>query len=260
MESGTRLLWTFWLLGLILILVKGQQVSYNISIILECPDLSASNLTVTKSNVTLDPDIFPYVMYNAAIQCPPGYQFQEDEFRSAATAYCGLPPSVPHGFVSNVTSFMASGQAVYECDNGYSIQGDAATCDETGSWQSSSVECTAASCPTYTIDGGNGDVIVTSNDSTLFENECAEGYDLVGSVPFNLCRPDGTWSGSSTGVSCQALTCPLPAFDNGVYDTNEAVLKAEETVRLICDSGYNSTFAEITCFTNQSLSAIPECN
>ena len=125
----------------------------------------------------------------------------------------------------NVTSFLYPGEAFYQCDNGYTLKGESASCPENGAWDESAIECSgeflrmlsfssmlmflifeiAAQCSPYqNIQHGDPQCKVCLNDTTgtVYENQCNDGYELVTAGLYSLCQVDGSWSSEA---KCQGI-------------------------------------------------------
>ncbi|XP_068397749.1 zona pellucida sperm-binding protein 3 receptor-like [Eschrichtius robustus] len=107
---------------------------------------------------------------------------------------CDSPPVIAHGHHKLISSFLGlkSGDAIYECDEGYTLVGkNKLSCTSSG-WSPAAPQCKAL-CLKPEIEHGrlsvDKDGYVEPEDVTV---QCDSGYGLVGSQSIT-CSEDRTW-------------------------------------------------------------------
>ncbi|XP_056156472.1 LOW QUALITY PROTEIN: sushi, von Willebrand factor type A, EGF and pentraxin domain-containing protein 1 [Lampris incognitus] len=148
-------------------------------------------------------------------------------------AHCGKPSPITNGRVLG-SDFGVNGEVSYECDEGYTLNGDpGGVCQADGLWDKPVPHCDIISCdPPEDISHGflNGS---SFNYEDVVEYVCFDGYEVVGD-PVLRCSAQGVWEGSVP--RCQPCVCAMPTVKYGVVlGSNHA---CGDQVHFRCDGGY----------------------
>ncbi|XP_041465282.1 sushi, von Willebrand factor type A, EGF and pentraxin domain-containing protein 1-like isoform X4 [Lytechinus variegatus] len=189
-------------------------------------------------------------------ECAEGYRLEGDDI-----ARCGddgqLNGSLPtctiitcpvpnyntplNGSCDSNSSVDWSTECMFECAEGYLLEGDHATrCGDDGQFNGSLPSCTIITCPVWGYTwplNGSCDSNSSVDWSTECRFECAEGYRLEGD-DIARCGDDGQLNGSLP--TCTIITCPVPNYNtplNGSCDSNSSVDWSTEC-RFECAEGY----------------------
>ena len=191
--------------------------------------------------------------------CNVGYTINGNSTRLCQSDrnWSGLPPicepvlcpvlSIPEGGKIVTTGQIFNSVAIFTCNDGYRINGEAVRrCNSEGHWSGISPICDPVLCPTLAIpDGGN---LSTTGQtfSSMATYSCNDGYRMNGES-IRICQPEGYWSGNAP--SCTAVICPaldIPGNGNinitgrtfgrmAIYSCNDGYTMNGETIR-ICQS------------------------
>ncbi|KAL8564073.1 hypothetical protein ACOMHN_034550 [Nucella lapillus] len=226
------------------------SVSYNLA----CPPIAnTENMTLSSSDLSFGSEV--------TLNCVKGFAFEQEEYvdhpsmnvtcglegkwnvsrlPTCAGIYCGVPPSIPNGFIMSGSGDSKYGATVaYQCFEGFNISGsNVSTCGDGSKWSTLPV-CQTLDCgpPPSLSDGtlnttnGNG-----TDFGSVVQYSCNAGYGLIG-YSFTVCRKDGTWS--KQAPACQRLRCPVPEVDSRVakLGTSDPV-DFEGTLTVSCGTGY----------------------
>ncbi|KAF6074075.1 complement component 4 binding protein alpha [Phyllostomus discolor] len=106
---------------------------------------------------------------------------------------CAYPPHIDHGHFIRIPSYLFQPKEVkYECDEGYTLDGEATLSCSSSRWSAPAPQCKAL-CPKPEIEhgkvSGDKDQFVESENVTI---ECTSGYTVVG--PQNItCLENHSW-------------------------------------------------------------------
>ncbi|KAL4230224.1 Sushi [Mactra antiquata] len=139
--------------------------------------------------------------------------------------------TVSSGMIYNISTDGVTSTAIFECEVGYTIQGETIlTCRDDGTWNLVQPYCVA--CDTISQPVGGMVEFITDNTETQAIVTCDIGYSLLG-VQTLTCRSDGSWDFVTPScVSCPAIT----TIDNGnISISTDGILT---TVLYTCSEGY----------------------
>ncbi|MEE6459030.1 hypothetical protein FKM82_000515 [Ascaphus truei] len=169
---------------------------------------------------------------------------------------CKIPITISNGEV-NGTEFGVGKEIIYNCNNGYKIEGtQKLICQADGTWDSKVPLCEAISCgPPEDIAYG------FLNSSTFNYNEyiqyvCFPGYEMHGS-PSRQCLANGLWSGSPP--TCLHCECPTPVIQNGVVIGED--FSCGQLIEVKCHEGFKLLGpSELSCQSaGKWSSGFPHC-
>ncbi|CAK8677832.1 unnamed protein product [Clavelina lepadiformis] len=139
---------------------------------------------------------------------------------------CRFPPGIPNSFYHSVSSQSVS----LHCDPGYFLRGDDAnttsqlmTCNGTGHWDPSELECVELQCSTPSVQGPHTVMSRTSsafNYSSVVTINCDSGHTLT-LVPSGgpkqwltsinvTCNQHAEWFPSLADIECRRVNCSAP--------------------------------------------------
>ncbi|KAK7100185.1 sushi, von Willebrand factor type A, EGF and pentraxin domain-containing protein 1-like isoform X2 [Littorina saxatilis] len=148
---------------------------------------------------------------------------------------CGPLADPANGVVLALITTYPS-DAIYECDEGYILEGDARrTCTEEGSWSLSEPTCTPVACEAVPdLEHGSWKGPSSFTFGARVEYECQQGYYMDG-MNAMTCQSNGYWSNEVP--VCLPVTCPDPAQPQ--YGTAVAQgLIYTSKVEYTCEPGY----------------------
>ncbi|CAL1545259.1 unnamed protein product [Lymnaea stagnalis] len=171
---------------------------------------------------------------------------------------CGVPAKIDHGTLA-VGSFIYNSLASYQCQQGYTLDGDEdRRCQEDGTWSGGNPVCNPVSCGAL-APITNGKVIYNEvTFSSTAEYTCDAGFELRGSPEIN-CEASGLWAPEPP--TCQPRACPMPQdVDFGSYTILGSPVYRSQ-VNYTCGIGYILTGASMmTCQEDGTWSAAaPVC-
>uniref|UniRef100_A0A667ZKN9 Sushi, von Willebrand factor type A, EGF and pentraxin domain-containing protein 1 n=1 Tax=Myripristis murdjan TaxID=586833 RepID=A0A667ZKN9_9TELE len=195
------------------IIVKGGEYTFNNEIELSCLPgflLKGKSVSICQADGTWS--------HNSPICVP---------------ADCGKPSKIPNGRVLG-SDFGFNGQVRYECDEGYTLNGDPTrVCQADGLWDKPAPHCDIISCdPPEDISHGflNGS---SFNYDDVVEYVCFDGYEVIGD-PVLRCSAQGLWEG--TVPQCRPCVCAPPVVKFGVVLGRNHV--CGNRVHFQCDEGH----------------------
>uniref|UniRef100_A0A4W3I336 Sushi, von Willebrand factor type A, EGF and pentraxin domain containing 1 n=1 Tax=Callorhinchus milii TaxID=7868 RepID=A0A4W3I336_CALMI len=148
---------------------------------------------------------------------------------------CEKPIPPIHGSVKG-NSYMYKGTVVYQCDQGYELQGGTVrVCDANGEWSGIEPSCTRITCGAFP---SVENAVSTGTENSYGSNVsfvCNYGYRLNGPQKI-ACLATGSWSRPLP--SCEEMLCSsLSSPENGqaIYD----FLKVGGVVKFHCNEGYS---------------------
>lgn len=148
---------------------------------------------------------------------------------------CSEPPQIRNG--RPVFESVVFGSTVqYECDEGYSVDGnDVLRCQANTTWSGSPPTCVLKECkpPDYVV---NGEVDYKDlTPTSVIRYTCNDGYKLVGRE-VRRCFANLTWSDEEP--SCHPVDCGVPEpVANGEIIYEDTLYQS--TVTYNCNRGYN---------------------
>lgn len=117
---------------------------------------------------------------------------------SVQTVDCGVPTKPAQGTIS-LTSTTVGSTAVYACNFGFILNGDASRiCQPTGQWSGQQPTCSSAPLMSCGNPGTPGNGIRTGDSFSIgatVQYSCLAGFKLIGDNIIT-CQSDGTWSAS----------------------------------------------------------------
>uniref|UniRef100_A0A7N6AVX0 Sushi, von Willebrand factor type A, EGF and pentraxin domain-containing protein 1 n=1 Tax=Anabas testudineus TaxID=64144 RepID=A0A7N6AVX0_ANATE len=210
----------------------------------QCEPVSCGPPQVPRE-ITFKGEVYTY-RNEIELNCQPGFILQEKSISvcqadgtwshkslTCVTGHCKKPSPIPNGRVL-VSEFNFNSKITYECDEGYTLNGDATSvCQSDGQWDKPVPRCDIISCdPPEDISHGflNGS---SFNYDDVVEYVCFDGYEVVGD-PILRCSDQGLWVG--TVPHCRPCTCPLPVVKFGVVLGRDHA--CGDRVRFQCNDGY----------------------
>lgn len=192
---------------------KGEQYSYNEEIELSCRPgfiLKGKPVSVCQADGTWS-----------------------HESPTCVSARCGKASPIPNGRTLG-SDFGVSTKVTYECDEGYTLNGDPARiCQSDGLWDKPAPRCDIISCdPPEDISHGflNGS---SFNYDDVVEYVCFDGYEVSG-APILRCSARGSWVG--TVPQCRPCVCAPPVLKFGSVQGQDRA--CGDRVNFQCDVGY----------------------
>ncbi|KAJ3584915.1 hypothetical protein NHX12_013638 [Muraenolepis orangiensis] len=167
-------------------------------------------------------------------------------------------PGFPEFSQREGSNFLAGGQVVFGCQEGYELIGPANLhCSETGSWSAEAPYCQALSCPAPSVPANSemkGDNFTYGSKVTF---SCMKGF--LPQVPYEFqCLSTQRWSG--TPPDCQPVDCgdppPVPMAHYALRGTTYLLV-----VTYTCGDGYRPQGAmELVCKdTSEWSRPVPRC-
>ncbi|XP_059891766.1 sushi, von Willebrand factor type A, EGF and pentraxin domain-containing protein 1-like isoform X1 [Gadus macrocephalus] len=172
---------------------------------------------------------------------------------------CVEPDHVPHGWVR--VHRLSPGHALnFQCDEGYSLSGDAlVVCLDGERWRSPFPTCQPKSCPTpmgWRQPANGSEAQQGFHVGQALPVTCPKGQQARGSGTIT-CRPDQTWSPIS--AVCERVSCGPPLHvAHGVV--RGAVFQFGDVAAYSCFSGYAMEgVGRSRCLENGTWTAPPTC-
>ncbi|KAI4808144.1 hypothetical protein KUCAC02_000212 [Chaenocephalus aceratus] len=192
---------------------KGEQYSYNEEIELSCRP--------------------GFILKGKAVSVCQADGTWSHESPTCVSARCGKASPIPNGRTLG-SDFGVSTKVTYECDEGYTLNGDPARmCQSDGLWDKPAPRCDIISCdPPEDISHGflNGS---SFNYDDVVEYVCFDGYEVSG-APILRCSARGSWVG--TVPQCRPCVCAPPVLKFGSVQGQDRA--CGDRVNFQCDVGY----------------------
>ncbi|XP_045184352.2 sushi, von Willebrand factor type A, EGF and pentraxin domain-containing protein 1-like [Mercenaria mercenaria] len=158
------------------------------------------------------------------------------------TTGCGNV-SIPHGNI--VQDSLDVSKASVTCDAGYQTSISTINCTGSGSWENTTCDPISCGNPTSIA---NGNIVL--NSGTLFQNTatvtCDTGYQE--SLNVISCTASGSWG----TVTCDPISCGVPAtIANGIITLNGGTTY-QDTASATCDTGFVENTSTIRCTASGS--------
>ncbi|RXG68519.1 Sushi, von Willebrand factor type A, EGF and pentraxin domain-containing protein 1 [Armadillidium vulgare] len=151
---------------------------------------------------------------------------------------CDSPPKLLNGKILG-NSFKFSDQIIYECNEGYNINGNnMLTCDENGNWIGDVPSCLIVNC-TKPKGPSNGRVRVTGLFYGASVNiVCDPGYKIEGESKLT-CQANAQWDKEMP--FCSPLICPpAPRPPHSSYNSSELYFESFTHLEYKCDLGFTT--------------------
>ncbi|KAJ8262625.1 hypothetical protein GJAV_G00168490 [Gymnothorax javanicus] len=165
------------------------------------------------------------------------------------------PPREPLNGKNNLLHLATAGSVEFQCDMGYTLQGESLIhCLRNGSWSSEFPTCAPKPCPPPP-----GQIAINTTQDRFFVGQsvsvtCPKGYQTHGKV---TCKSDQTWSSAS--AACERVACGPPLHvANGVV--RGAVFQFGDTAVYTCFGGYGMVgSSRSVCLENGTWTPPPTC-
>ena len=203
---------------------------------------------IAGSTVTFSCDPGYKVTGTPTLTCRDGDQWSHD-FPSCAKISCGPPREIEHGHYREI-SFYFQDVVTYQCDTGYSRQGNPqVTCQSTGLWSAIEVRCVVGNCgPAPYVSFATASVPFRCDTGRCVSYVCDEGYEQNGPYVVH-CGADGRWMYPLP--KCEAKSCGLPPV---IHHSSTTITELESgglMVHYDCNTGYTLVGSpKVYCMTN----------
>jgi CUB/sushi domain-containing protein len=146
------------------------------------------------------------------------------EAPSCAPGDCPSLMSPEHGTVTTADGTAVGAAAVFACEAGYQLVGDATrACQADNTWSGTEPQCVVVDCGALVApDLGAVDTAAGTSFGATATYSCSEGH-VLSDVATRSCQADGLWSGAAPlceAVDCGALSAPA----SGSVDTTGGTL------------------------------------
>ncbi|XP_069094820.1 sushi domain-containing protein 1 isoform X2 [Pleurodeles waltl] len=187
---------------------------------------------------------------NTTAVCNAGGQWEGADLICKAVA-CGEPPLFPNALASQQSGTTYGSAIVYECENGYTLEGGntTAVCNAQGQWEGAAPFCRAMDCgEPPSIPNASARPYSNTTYQSMVEYACHNGYIFESGNHTAECNSTGQWNGAT--IICRAVECGAPpSFPNastGPYSntTYRSVVVYE------CQNGYSAESGNHTAVCN----------
>ncbi|XP_033110787.1 sushi, von Willebrand factor type A, EGF and pentraxin domain-containing protein 1-like, partial [Anneissia japonica] len=162
---------------------------------------------------------------NAVRTCQPNSSWSGTPLQ-CSEILCKTLPNVEFGTLRcNSSKLSVSTECEVNCEEGYSISGDAIrTCELSGIWSGNTQTCEPLECPVIDLHQGGANMILTPSEclnSTLpyksvCNISCVDGYGLIGPKS-HVCQANQAWS-KSKNITTECKDIEPPVITNCPQD------------------------------------------